>query len=161
MSYSHLRPEDFMRALENDESLTQIVQRLLPLDERRSSELKRFVDRTTTSAYRRVHGPLAIILDEAIRELDSIQRSGGQQDIERIKSKLLLDLSRVLILVKYQGARDQLSKGIENTLTVIIDRLINDIRRVQVSDIEKTMKVFERARVLIDALAVLTYELKR
>jgi len=161
MSYSLPRPEDFMRALENDVLLTQIVQRLLPLDVRRSSELRRFVGGTTTSAYRRVHGPLAAILDEAIRELGNIQRSGGQPDIERIKSKLLLELSRALILVRYQGARDQLSKGIENALTTIINRLINDIRGVQVSNIEETMKVFERARVLIDTLVVLTYELGR
>jgi len=150
-----------MGALENDELLIQIVQRLLPLDERRFSELKRLVGGTTTSAYRRVHEPLAAILDEAMRGLGGIQRSGGQQDIERIKSKLLLDLSRALILVKYQGARGQLSEGIENALTTIINRLINDIRGVQVGNIEKTMKVFERARVLIDALAVLTYELGR
>ena len=97
------------------------------------------------TAYRRVHEVIASTFDRIIEA----RRSGGSP------SNLLVDLSRCLVMVKYQLARGQLSEGLANLLTTLLTQIINRARASQ-SDLEQ---VVSRARTLIDALAVIVFRL--
>jgi ElaB/YqjD/DUF883 family membrane-anchored ribosome-binding protein len=63
--------------------------------------------------------------------------------------------------LRYQNARRQISDDLRSILESIVSKLVNDIKSLQSSDSEKLKelrKKLERARSLIDAIAVLAYE---
>lgn len=136
------------RALDNDNDLIDLVQELFRLDRRRASDI---LGGTTTTAYRRIHEYLAPALDRALE----IARRGAE-DLQRFRGHILLDLTRSLILIKYQSSRNQISDPLARALTDIISRLQNEIRRG--GSPETIQRLIERARVLIDSFAVLAYE---
>ena len=130
-------------ALASDEGLADAVQQLLSLD-KKSAE--KFVERTTITAYRRVHEVVGSTLDRIIE----IIRAGRYEELLRT----IVDLSRCLILVKYQVARKQLSKDLATSLETLINYVMGVVRKRS----QNVGDIVSRARTLLDALAVLVYQ---
>jgi len=130
-------------ALASDEGLADAVQQLLSLD-KKSAE--KFVERTTITAYRRVHEVVGSTLDRIIE----IIRAGRYEELLRT----IVDLSRCLILVKYQVARKQLSKDLATSLETLINYVMGVVRKRS----QDVGDIVSRARTLLDALAVLVYQ---
>jgi CRISPR/Cas system CSM-associated protein Csm2 small subunit len=114
--------------------------------------------KTTTTAYRRIHEQLAAAIDRAIEKLRKRERDKGLDESE--KSEILLDLSRSLILVEYQRARDQISQAVANMLIDVINGLVDSVRQREIN-VDDLRKIFERGRALIDTFAVIAYEYGR
>lgn len=108
-------------------------------------QAKRLVGGTTVTAYRRIHEIVSSALDRAETAL-------GRRD----QAELLIDFSRCLILVKYQLARNQISKELASTLIDVINHVMEELRR-NTANVEN----IRRARTLLDALAVLVYQVGR
>jgi len=123
--------------LRNEISLSQEVRKILSID--RSTAL-RLIGDTTRTAYRRVHEVVSSALDRV-------------SESARYSPDLLLDLSKALILVKYQLAREQISSNIaeyvEKALTAVIDAASRDW--------ESAKRLARNSRTLLDSLAVMVY----
>lgn len=132
---------DIERAIEDDTQLSNVVNKIMSADPRDAS---RFIGRTSVTAYRRVHEIIASTFDRFMSSSDSVQT-------QRFSRGLL----RGLILIRYQLARDQISKSLADTMRVILDKLR---RMIGDSDLPESV---ERARILIDSLAVLVYQFGR
>ncbi|HIQ11194.1 MAG TPA: hypothetical protein EYH26_04400 [Pyrodictium sp.] len=133
-------------ALASDEGLADAVQQLLSLDK---ESAKRFVGPTTITAYRRVHEVVGSTLDRIIEVI----RAGRYEEL----LKSIVDLSRCLILVKYQVARKQLSGDLATSLETLISHVMGVVRRRS----QNVGDIVSRARTLLDALAVLVYQVGR
>ncbi len=140
-----LSSDNIRAALENDTKLSETVSSILTMSESASREL---IGSTTVAAYRRVHEVITSTLDR----LCELARTKGKEI-----PRLLVDLSRCLILVKYQLARDQLSERLSEALYTIVNFVMEKVKS-KASDI---IDVANRARTLLDALAVLVYEYAR
>ena len=138
----HLRIDP--KALEKDDVLANNVRTLLMADER---SLRGLVGETTITAYRRVHEVIASTLDRLA------EASAGQTGLS--VSKLLVDLSRCLVLVKYQLARGQLSRSLAEILANILTYIIDKAK----TSPQELRDIAPRARTLLDALAVVVYQL--
>ncbi len=139
---SVLSPDNIKAALENDIKLSETVSGILAMSEHASREL---IGSTSVAAYRRVHEVVTSTLDR-LCEL-------ARTKVEEV-SRLLVDLSKCLILVKYQLARDQLSERLSEALYTVVNFVVEKVKS-KASDI---IDVVNRARTLLDALAVLVYE---
>jgi len=123
--------------LGNEVNLAQEVRRILSLGR---SEASRLIGDTTKTAYRRIHEVVSSALDR-------VAESKG------FDPGLLLDLSKSLILVKYQLAREQISSGIAE----YIERILTTIIDVAGKNWENARRLAKNARTLLDSLAVLVY----
>jgi CRISPR/Cas system CSM-associated protein Csm2 small subunit len=140
------------QSIESDEKLYEIVDQIMKLPE---YQIKRILGGTSTTAYRRVHERLASSIDRIL------ERLRNYKNVKDIAGPALSDLTRSLILLRYQNARGQISDDLRSILESIVSKLVNDIKSLQSSDSEKLeelRKKLERARSLIDAIAVLAYE---
>ncbi len=105
------------------------------------------ISHITPTAYRRIHEHLTAVLDRAIEVL-------SEPKPEKI-SEVVVGLTKGLILVEYQLARRQISKELGDKLKEVLTSLLDSLKE---SD---AVKKFERARTLLDALAVLVYRRSR
>jgi CRISPR/Cas system CSM-associated protein Csm2 small subunit len=140
------------QSIDSDEKLYEIVDQIMKLPE---YQIKRILGGTSTTAYRRVHERLASSIDRILEKLRNYK------NVKDIAGPALSDLTRSLILLRYQNARGQISDDLRSILESIVSKLVNDIKSLQSSDSEKLeelRKKLERARSLIDAIAVLAYE---
>jgi CRISPR/Cas system CSM-associated protein Csm2 small subunit len=154
MSYADVI-RNVSNALKNDLELSNLIQRTFRLDRH---SLIRIMGKTTTTAYRRIHEQLAATIDRAIEKLRKGERDKGLDESER--SEILLDLSRSLILIEYQRARDQISQDVANILINVINGLLDSVRQREIN-VDDLRKIFERGRALIDTFAVIAYEYGR
>jgi CRISPR/Cas system CSM-associated protein Csm2 small subunit len=154
MSYADVI-RNVSNALKNDLELSNLIQRTFRLDRH---SLIRILGKTTTPAYRRIHEQLAATIDRAIEKLRKRERDKGLDESER--SEILLDLSRSLILIEYQRARDQISQDVANILINVINGLLDSVRQREIN-VDDLRKIFERGRALIDTFAVIAYEYGR
>jgi hypothetical protein len=149
-----------LEVLDDDVKLANYINDLLSTDPRKVREIKELIGDTSHSGYRRVHEHLAATLDRLI--------SGLEAGSGELKGSLL-SLSKALILIEYQLARKQISDGLAGILTGIIRKLMSDINRAMESreptrsseELKKLKEKVERARTIIDCLAVLVYREKR
>ena len=132
-----------MRVLYRDEDLATTISRILSMDE---SQVRRAIGNTTSTAYRRVHDVIATTLDRIVEA----SRNRRSEEL----SRLMVELSRCLIVVRYQLARKQISPDIANNLMNVINTVINNIK----SGSQNIEQVALRARTLLDAIAVLVYQ---
>ncbi len=153
-----------LETLDDDVELANYINRLLSADSHSVNEL---IDKTSRSGYRRVHDHLADTLDKLISTLDKLI-SRPEVGSGELKGSLL-SLSKTLILVEYQLARKQISDNLANTLKDIIRKLMSDISKALeskeptrfIEELKKLKEEVERARTIIDCLAVLVYREKR
>ena len=149
-----------LETLDDDVKLANYINELLSTDPRRAREIRELIGNTSHSGYRRVHEHLAATLDRLI--------SGLEAGSGELKGSLL-SLSKALILVEYQLARKQISDSLANILIGIIRKLISDISKMMESkeptrssdELRKLREKVERARTIIDCLAVLVYRWAR
>jgi len=99
------------------------------------------IGKTSSTAYRRVHEIVTSALDRLIASA-------------KYDSSLLIDLSKALIMVRYQAARGQLSDVIAN----YIDSMLRSIIDIAKTSWSEAKGFAEKARTILDALAVLIYE---
>lgn len=140
------------QSIDSDEKLYEIVDQIMKLPK---NQIKRILGDTSATAYRRVHKMLALSIDRIL------ERLRNYENVKDIAGPALSDLTRSLILLRYQYARDEISNDLRSILESIVSKLVNDIKSLQSSDSEKLeelRKKLERARSLIDAIAVLAYK---
>ncbi len=141
--------KQLQQILVDEVQLSQIIDGILSIDQ---SSARSFLGRTTLSAYRKVHNLVSSALDRISTSPE-------------FREGLLSDLSKALILVKYQSAREQISQSIARCIESII-KVVGDAMRGYASEIrgggkgdwEKVKKFAKNARTLIDSLAVIAYE---
>ncbi len=158
-------PDQVAQGIDDDERLYEAVNRLLTLPE---EQIRKILRGTSTTAYRRVHERLASSIDKILEKLRSIKHEKDESskgiDIKNIAGSALADLTRSQILLRYQNARGQISDDLRSILESIVSKLVYDIKSLQSSDSQKLKELgrkLERARSLIDAIAVLAYEYER
>lgn len=135
------------KALHGDNDLADAVRRILSVSER---DAKGFIGNTSITAYRRIHEVITSVLDRIIEVI-----RGGTPRVEEL-SKFMVELSRCLILVRFQLARNQISQKLADKLIDIINIVMNNVKEAK-----DFLNVVQRARTLLDALAVLVYERER
>ncbi|MEM1907384.1 MAG: hypothetical protein QW562_06060 [Thermosphaera sp.] len=136
---------DLTEALTDDIKLSETVRELLSLDEYRAKQL---IGKTTGTAFRRIHEHVTAVFDRAMEILSTpSKRDAGRGEI-------VVGLTKGLILVKYQLSRNQISPRLASALEAVLNNLINSIGK------DESAKMFQRARTLLDAYAVLIYRYK-
>ncbi len=105
------------------------------------------------SAYRRIHEHYAAVLDRAVEIL-----RGKTAIDDRTRQEIVRDLTRVIIMVKYQAARGQLKEGISQDLVSLANKLIEKIEKTTEPSAQpkQLSSMFERARMIIDSLVIMT-----
>jgi len=122
-----------------DEALAKTIQDLFKMQEKQA---RRLIGDTTVTAYRRVHEVATSSLE---RTHEFIRRKNPKQALPL--------LIKSLILINYQEAREQLSKGLANILREVFNNIISGASKGTINE-----QAVERARILLDALAVLVYQ---
>jgi hypothetical protein len=108
----------------------------------RDVDARRLMGKTTVTAYRRIHEVLSSALDEVERGRDP--------------SEAVLALTKSLILVKYQVAREVVSYQLASYIEPIITNLLSCVKEFR--DLIKCRDRARNARLILDALAVLVYQ---
>jgi len=108
----------------------------------READARRLMGKTTVTAYRRVHEVLSSALDEVERGRDP--------------SEAVLALTKSLILVKYQVAREVVSPQLASYIEPIIMNVLSCVKESR--DLIKCRDRARNARLILDALAVLVYQ---
>jgi hypothetical protein len=143
------------------ENLDQLLEQLLTSD----TELSNFIINSIftkgdlkdelsnkKSAYRRIHEHYAAVLDRAVE----ILRGKAAID-DQTRQEIVRDLTRIIIMVKYQAARGQLTEGIQQDLISLTNKLIK--KTTEPSAQPKLLSsMFERARMIIDSLVIMTLQ---
>lgn len=155
-------PEDVKQALEKDEVLSDVVSKMLePKLPRKKAE--QLIGEITNTAYRRVHEVLASTLDRLYTLLYEFSRTKREEFLRNQLPHMLIDLNRCLVLIEYQEARKQLSEEFCKILYTII-RSVRDKMRPGTGDsidVTTLIHIVTRARILLDALAVLVYRYRQ
>ena len=148
MSYKHAPTHIYKTSevLSDDTKLSSAVRQVLSLPSREAEGL---IGSTTSTAYRRIHEHLTAVFDRAVEVL-SRPESG------RV-SEVVVGLTKGLILVEYQLSRNQVSRELGIRLREILESLLESLNQSEAG----LAKKFERARTLLDALAVLVYRYTR
>jgi hypothetical protein len=126
--------------LKDEGKLSYEVRRILSMDRASAQQL---IGDTTTTAYRRIHEVVTSVLD----------RIAGTPEPSQ---ELLLDLSKALILVKYQLARGQISRGLAEHVERAINTVFEAFERTP-KNWESVRSVARNARTYLDSLAVIVY----
>jgi len=146
----------------NSQCLVNEVDKLLLMNE---EEAKGLIGDTTVTAYRRVHEVIASVLDRVV--MLKALRSDDKVTFQKILQELLIELSRALVLVKYQQARKQLFHCLAMKLASLV-RATSRILRKSLDELNKNAQNYDdivenvvntliRARTLLDALTTLVY----
>ncbi|MGC9012442.1 hypothetical protein, partial [Thermogladius sp.] len=104
------------------------------------------------SAYRRIHEHYAAVLDKAVEIL-----RGKTAIDDQTRQEIVRDLTRVIIMVKYQAARGQLTEGIPQDLISLTNKLIKKTTEPSAQP-KQLSSMFERARMIIDSLVIMTLQ---
>jgi hypothetical protein len=126
------------QVLRDEKLLVNEVEKILSLS---PHTIRTIVGRTSGTAYRRVHEIVTSALDRLTASA-------------KYDPSLLIDLSKALIMVRYQAARGQLSDVIAN----YIDSMLRSIIDAAKTSWSEAKGFAEKARTILDALAVLIYE---
>jgi hypothetical protein len=97
---------------------------------------------TTKTAYRRIHEIVSSALEEVERGVEL--------------SQAVLALTKALILVRYQLARELISRELTNQIEPIVEAVLDCVKKQR--DTSKCREHARNGRVILDALAVLVYE---
>ena len=124
--------------LRDEKLLVSEIERILGLNKQVAT---RIIGRTSGTAYRRVHEIIASALDRLIAS-------------PRYDPSLLIDLSKALIMVRYQASREQISEALADYLDNVLRSVIDEAK----SNWDNAKRLARNARIIIDALAVLVYE---
>jgi len=127
-----------VQVLKREDLLVDEVEKILSMP---SHNARSVIGGTSSTAYRRVHEIVASALDRLA--------GSAQRDLS-----LLVDLSKALILIRYQAARGQISDALANYIDDVIRGVIDTAK----ASWEEAKRVARNARTLLDALAVLVYE---
>ncbi|MET1101573.1 MAG: hypothetical protein ABWW69_03740, partial [Pyrodictiaceae archaeon] len=119
------------------------VRKILGMDPGKAEKL---VGKTTVTAYRRLHEIIGSVLDRL-----------GEARREEQLPRILVDLAKSLIMVRYQRARDQVSAELASALEAIVNGVLDRASRSQ----GEISSIARRARTLLDSLAVLVYQVGR
>ena len=76
-------------------------------------------------------------------------------DLSSVKARTMLELSKAMIMVKYQLAREQVGRGLADQLVALIDNILNELKAKKKP--EEVHEVLERARTLLDSIATIVY----
>lgn len=144
---SLLSVERFKKSLTDPHELSSLIEHLMGVPE---NQLSRLLTGVTLSGYRRVHEHVASTIDRAI-EICAARKELNNEAI----SEFSLLLARGLILINYQVARGQLNRELGMRLSSVITQLLDNVKRAR--EINEVRKIFESARILIDAIAVIVY----
>ncbi|MCC6055483.1 MAG: hypothetical protein LM583_02245 [Desulfurococcaceae archaeon] len=126
------------QVLRDEKLLVNEVEKILSLS---PHSIRTIVGRTSGTAYRRVHEIVTSALDRLTASA-------------KYDPSLLIDLSKALIMVRYQAARGQLSDVIAD----YIDSMLRSIIDTAKTSWSEAKGFAEKARTILDALAVLIYE---
>ncbi|MEM1731356.1 MAG: hypothetical protein QXY26_09565 [Ignisphaera sp.] len=146
----------------NPQCLVEKVNKYLVMNE---EEAKSLIGSTTVTAYRRIHEVIASVLDRVVT-LKAL-RSDDKVTFQKILQELRVELSRAHVLIKYQQAREQLSKGLamelvslvrttSNILGESLDKLSKEAQNYD-DIVENVVNALIRVRTLLDALTTLVY----
>lgn len=139
--------DKFKQSLTNPSELADLVKKLMEMPKKQLSGLLLGV---TPSGYRRIHEYVASAFDRAM-EVCAMKNELSIKEVNEIS----LLLSRGLILINYQIARGQLNEQLGSLLRGIITQIMDNIKsEKRASEIRR---LFESARILVDALAVIVY----
>lgn len=133
-------------ALSSDTTLSDTVRKILNTQR---EEAKHLIGGTTLTAFRRIHDHLTAVFDRAVGILASPSSK------EASTNEIIVGLTKGLILVEYQLSRRQISVELGNKLKEILTILLNSFGK------SESVKMFERARTLLDAYTVLVYKYAR
>ncbi|OYT37409.1 MAG: hypothetical protein B6U89_07320 [Desulfurococcales archaeon ex4484_58] len=142
------------KSLQDDQELNIVISKILSLD---PPSARMIIRGTSITAYRRVHEIISGVLDRILDDIRGL-RTTQQKQLERVRNKLI-ELSKCLILVNYQEARNQISSELANYLKEIINFATDTIRKS--NNINTIESVISRSRTLIDAYGVLVYKYGR
>jgi len=140
-----LSPRRIDQSLSDDIAAANLVERILTLGE---DAAKGLIGGTTRAGFRRVHEVVGAAIDRVI-ELERVK------DRQSVVADLILRISSAMVLVKWQVARDQLSNDLGNALLTMLRGIRDDLVNNRFDD---AIKRAQRARRIIDSLAVLVYE---
>jgi ATP-dependent Zn protease len=129
------------QVLRDEKLLVNEVEKILSLP---PHIVRTIIGKHSKTAYRRVHEIVASALDRLIASA-------------KYDPSLLIDLSKALIMVRYQAAREQLPDAIAN----YIDSMLRSIIDTAKTSWSEAKGFAEKARTILDALAVLIYEYAR
>lgn len=145
--------EKFSESLKNSSALADLVKQLIGLPEDQGRSLLRG---TTISGYRRVHEFITSAIDRSI-EICITAGSGKLND--RDINEITVLITRGLILIDYQVARGQLSEELANRIKRVLIDILDNVKKD--STAENIRRLFESARIVLDALAILAYKYGR
>lgn len=127
-----------INVLNREDELAKEVERILSMSFQQAGS---FIANTSVTAYRRVHEIVTSALDRLIGSVE--------QD-----PAILVDLSKALILIKYQVVRNQISGTLANYVGNVIKSVIDVVR----TNWEEAKRIARNARTLLDALVVLVQD---
>jgi len=126
-------------ALNDSKILSEEIEKILRIN---TQQAKKELNRTSPTAFRKIHGFVSSAIDEAVVRSDT--------------SRALVKFTKALIMVEYQEARGQLDQRLADIVAKTLQLLIADAKNNSSIDRKK----LDRARALIDSLAVLSYRLR-
>jgi len=141
MSHMPIKPPTQDDIAQSDKASGYAIN-VLTMDEKTA---RKVIGHTTKTAYRRIHEIISSALDEVERGRDP--------------SEALLSLTKSLILMKYQVARDIVSLGLVQYIEPIISYILNCVKESK--DLGKCRDRARYGRLILDALAVLVYQYGR
>jgi len=126
-------------ALNDSKILSEEIEKILRIN---TQQAKKQLNQTSPTAFRKIHGFVSSAIDEAVVRSDT--------------SRALVKFTKALIMVEYQEARGQLDHWLADIVARTLQLLIADAKNNSSIDRKK----LDRARALIDSLAVLSYRLR-
>jgi len=138
-TFTPMKPLD-KKVIELAELTSNVATQILTL--REDVARRQLIRGTTVTAYRRVHEIVSSALEEVERGTEI--------------SQAILALTKALIHVRYQLARNLISQELVNQIEPIVGAVL-DCVKIQ-KDTSKCREHARNGRVLLDALAVLVYE---
>jgi len=134
--------------LETEKLLVDDIEKILGLS-KEEEEAEKFIGKTSSTAYRRVHEIVASVLDKLI-------------DSKKSDPTILTDLARALIQVRYQALRRQISRSLADYLDKMLSEIIRFVKSAETDEEwEKAKKLAFNARLILDAIVVLVTTTRR
>lgn len=140
---------EFTESLEQPAKLAELVRKLMELH---GEPAHRLIGDTTKTGFRRVHEHIALVIDKALETL-----AHSKLDNESL-NKITMLFIRGLVLVNYQEARRQLSRGLANTVKAMINHVLDTLKT---KDEVKIKGALESMRTLMDTLLILVHRFSR
>ena len=138
-TFTPMKPLD-KKVIELAELTSNVATQILTLKE--DVAKYQLIRDTTVTAYRRVHEIVSSALEEVERGTEI--------------SQAILALTKALIHVRYQLARNLISQELVNQIEPIVGAVLDCVKTQK--DTSKCREHARNGRVLLDALAVLVYE---